>query len=180
VGYTQLRQGSLTERSVLSLTNFIPGGRGFFAYQAAEFDLKGPANGTAEPGLSYFLANVRVSPAARLELQGTYNRGHSLDARRLTDDLLNDRPLTAQAIEGLRYESAGGRVTVQIARQVFLYAGYARDRNNRDDEPTGSPISPISTWLSTSQGAAPRPRAPGQMAVHSSPTCRLVQTCARR
>ena len=95
VGYTQIRQGSLTERSVLSVTNFVPAGRRFFAYQAAEFDVQGPAGGAAQRGLSYFLANVRVTPAERVELLGTYNRGHSLDARRLTEDVLNGRPLTS-------------------------------------------------------------------------------------
>jgi len=137
VGYTTVKQGALTERSVLSVTNFIPGGQSFFAYQAAEFEVKGPAQGAASPGLSYFLTNVRVSPSSRVELNGTYNRGRSLDARQLTDDVLNGRALTPQAVEGLHYESAGGRVTVEVARRVRLYAGYSRDRTNRDDTATG-------------------------------------------
>lgn len=137
VGYTHVSQGALTERSVLSLTNFIPVGRSFFAYQAAEFEVKGPAQGAVAPGLSYFLTNVRVSPSSRVELNGTYNRGRALDARRLTDDLLNGRALTSEAVEGLRYESAGGRITVEVVPRVRLYAGYARDRTNRDDAATG-------------------------------------------
>jgi hypothetical protein len=137
VGYTRVRQGVLTERSVLSVTNFVPAGTRFFAYQVAEFDVEGPAGGTARRGLSYFLANVRATPAARLEVMGTYNRGHALDARRLSEDVLNGRPLTSHAIEGLRYESAGGRVTVQVVPRVRVYVGYAVDRNNRDDVATG-------------------------------------------
>ena len=137
VGFTNVKQGGLNERSVLSLTNFIPGGQRFFAYQAAEVEVKGPAQGTATAGLSYFLTNLRVSPAPRVELNGTYNRGRSLDARRLTDDLLNGRALTPEAIEGLHYESAGGRITVEVVSRLRLYAGYARDRTNRDDTATG-------------------------------------------
>lgn len=140
IGYTQIRQGALTERSVLSLTNFVPAGTRVFVYQAAEFDVQGPAGGAAQRGLSYFLANVRVTPAERFELAGTYNRGHSLDARRLTEDVLNGRPLTAQAIDGLRYESAGGRATVEVLPRVRIYAGYSLDRNNRDDAATGRAI----------------------------------------
>jgi hypothetical protein len=137
IGYTRVQQGSMTERSVLSTTNFLPMGRAVNVYQAAEYEVRGPAQGTAQRGLSYFLANVRVSPASRLEVLGTYNRGRALDARQLTADLLTGRSLTQQAVEGLTYESAGGRVTVQPVRGVHVYASYARDRNNRDDAPTG-------------------------------------------
>jgi hypothetical protein len=125
---------------VLSFTNFIPAGDAFFAYQAAEYEVKGPANGTAQPGLSYFLANVRLSAGQDIELSGTYNRGRSLDARRLTDDVINGRALTAQAIEGLHYESGGGRVTVELVPRVRVYAGYSRDRTNRDESATGRSI----------------------------------------
>jgi hypothetical protein len=137
VGYTTVKQGAATERSVLSITNYIPAGRAFFAYQAAEYEVKGPADGAAAAGLSYFLTNVRVSAGQRVELNGTYNRGRSLDARQLTDDVLNGRALTAQAVEGLHYESGGGRVTVEVGPRVRLYAGYSRDRTNREDLATG-------------------------------------------
>ncbi len=136
VGFARVRQGGLTERSLLTFSNFIPAGKRFFAYQAAEFDIKGPANGTAGGGLSYFLANVRVSPTDRVEILGTYNRGRALDARGLTEDLLKGRPLTTQAIEGLRYESRGARLTVEVVKNVRIYGGIATDRNNRDDDPT--------------------------------------------
>lgn len=137
VGLATIRQGALTERSMLSVTNYIPAGRAFFAYQALEYDLKGPAAGTARSGLSYFLVNARASLGSRVDLQGTYNRGRSIDARGLTDDVINGRPLTARAVEGLRYETQGGRLTVKVARGIDVYAGHARDRNNRDDAAIG-------------------------------------------
>jgi len=137
VGYTRVQQGSLTERSVLSFTNYVPAGSRFFAYQAAEVDVNGPAQGTAPSGLSYFLTNARYSPARRLEVSGTYNRGRSIDARTLTNDLLNGRALTQQATDGLRYESRSGRLTVEVFRGTQLYASYAQDRTNRDDALTG-------------------------------------------
>jgi len=137
IGFAQIQQKSVTERSMLSVTNYIPAGRSVFVYQAMEYDIKGPAGGAAKGGLSYFLVNGRASAGPRVELYGTYNRGHSINARQLTEDLLNGRPLTTQAIDGLRYESAGGRVRVRVARQIELNAGYARDRNNRDDASTG-------------------------------------------
>jgi hypothetical protein len=137
VGYTSVQQAGMTERSLLTFTNYIPGPSGFFLYQAAEVDLKGPADGTAPSGLSYFVANVRASAGSHVELNGSYNRGRSLDARRLTEDVLNGRPLTEQAIEGLQYETAGARVIVRAARQTDVWVGYARDKNNRDDAATG-------------------------------------------
>lgn len=137
VGYTRVSQGTLTERSVLSVTNFVPAGSRVFAYQAAEVEVGRPAGGAGGRGLSYFLTNLRVTPAARLELQGTYNRGRSLDARRLTSDLLGGRALTPQALEGIVYESGGGRVTAEVLPRLRVYAGYARDRTNREDSSTG-------------------------------------------
>ena len=137
VGYTRVQQGSLTERSVVSLTNYIPVASRFFAYQAAEIDVSGPAHGAAPSGLSYFLTNARYSPLERIELSGTYNRGRSIDARTLTNDLLNGRALTQQATDGLRYESRGGRLTVEVVRGVQIYGSYAQDRTNRDDALTG-------------------------------------------
>ena len=135
VGYTRVQQGSMIERSVLSTTNFLPIKRVVNVYQAAEYEVRGPAQGTAQRGLSYFLANVRATPLAGIELLGTYNRGRALDARQLTADLISGRPLTQQAVDGLKYESAGGRVTVEPIRNVHAYVSYARDRNNRDDVP---------------------------------------------
>jgi hypothetical protein len=137
VGYTQVRQGALTERSVLSFTNFVPGGQKFFAYQVAEYEVRGVAQGNGPSGLSYFLTNVRVNPTSRLELSGTYNRGRSIDARTLTNDLLSGRALTPRAVDGLRYESRGGRVSVEILRGTRIYTSYTQDRTNRDDALAG-------------------------------------------
>ena len=137
VGVANVKQGPITQRSMLTIANYIPAGRSFFAYQALEYDIRGPAGGAGRRGLSYFLLNARASAGSRVELQGTYNRGRSIDARRLSDDVINGRPLTPNAVDGLRYETIGGRVSVRLVRSFEVYGGYARDRNNRDDEPTG-------------------------------------------
>ena len=138
IGYTRVQQGALTERSVLSITNYVPaGGTRFFAYQAAEIDVNGPAQGAAPSGVSYFLMNARYSATQRVEVSATYNRGRSIDARTLTNDLLNGRALTQQATEGLRYETRGGRLTVELFRGTQVYGSYAQDRTNRDDALTG-------------------------------------------
>jgi len=137
VGYTRVTQGALVERSVLSVTNLVPAGSNVFAYQVAEYDVGGPAGGAVPAGLSYFLTNLRVNAGDRVELTGTYNRGRSIDARRLTTDLLHDRALTPQAVEGLRYESRGGRLSIEVVRGLRLSGAYAQDRNNRGDDLTG-------------------------------------------
>ncbi len=168
VGFADIRQGALTERAMLSVTNYIPVGKSFFAYQALEYDLKGPADGAATGGLSYFLVNARASAGPRVEVQGTYNRGRSLNARQLTDDVINGRALSADAVDGLRYESAGGRVSVKVVRGVEIYGGYARDRNNRDDAATGritiggyaSNLFGTGTDLSASDARIDRPTGP--------------------
>ncbi len=138
-GVVTIRNGSLTERTVLSTTNFLPVRRVFFLYQAAEYDLQAPS-GQGRSGLTYFFTNARVSPASRLDLQGTYNRGRSVDTRGLAQDVVSGRPLTQTAIDGLLYESAGGRATVEVVQRVRVYAGYSRDKTNRDDAPTGRTI----------------------------------------
>ena len=136
LGFVTVRDASLTERAVLTATNYVPVGKRFFLYQASEYDVTAPA-GQARPGLSYFFANARFSPVPRVELQGNYNRGRSIDTRSLSEDVLNGRPLTQMAIDGLLYESTGGRVTVEVVRRVRAYVGYSRDKNNRDDAATG-------------------------------------------
>jgi len=137
VGYSRITQSGVLQRNLLTFTNYVPGPSGFFLYNAAEVDLTGPADGTASGGLSYFLANLRVSAGPRLELNGTYNRGRALDAQRLTDDVINGRSLTPEAVEGLKYSTAGGRAIVRVARQADIWAGYYQDQNNRDDQAVG-------------------------------------------
>lgn len=134
LGYIQVRDQSLIERSVLSATNFVPVGRTFFLYQAAEYDLSQPA-GMAKGGFNYFYANARVNPSARVELQGTYNRGRSIDTRGIADDVLNGRPVSQATALGLAYESQGGRITVEPIARVRVYAGFTQDKSSREDKP---------------------------------------------
>ena len=136
IGYVNVRQGSLIERSVITGANFLPIGRKLFLYQAGEYDIQPPA-GTAKKGLAYFYSSTRVNPMNRIELQGTYNRGRSIDARGLGTDVINGRPIAQAAVDGLLYESIGGRVTVEPVPRVHVYGGYSRDKNNRDTAPTG-------------------------------------------
>ena len=136
VGYVLVRNGTLTERSVVTTSNFLPIGQKIFIYQAAEYDVQQP-DGMASRGLAYFFANGRVTANPRLELQGTYNRGRSVDARGLGDDVLNGRPITQASVDGLLFESVGGRATVEVLPRVRIYAGYSRDKNNRDTDATG-------------------------------------------
>lgn len=135
VGYVSIRHGALTERSVVTTTNFLPVRRKVYLYQAAEVNAGAPA-GVGRSGLAYFFANLRVTPTERLELQGTYNRGRSIDARGLGDDVLNGRPIPQRSVDGLLYESAGGRVTVEVVSRVRVYGGLSLDKNNRDAERT--------------------------------------------
>jgi len=135
LGYVAIRDGALTERSVLTTTNFLSVRRKLYVYQAAEVDLASPA-GVGRAGLAYLFANVRVTPVQRLELQGTYNRGRAIDARGLSEDLISGRPIVQSTVDGLLYESLGGRVTAEVVPRVRLYAGYSRDKNNRDTDPT--------------------------------------------
>lgn len=136
LGYVTIRDGPLTERAVLTTTNFLPLGRKLFVYQAAEYDTQSPA-GQAPKGLTYLFGNVRMTPTERVDVQGTYNRGRSVDARGLGEDILSGRPIAQTSLDGLLYESIGGRLTVEAVRRVRLYAGYSRDKNNRDTDPTG-------------------------------------------
>jgi hypothetical protein len=133
LGYVQVKNASATERSVLTTTNYVPIGKKVFVYQAAEVDLEGPA-GQGSGGLTYFFTNARVAATSRVDVQGLYHRGRSIDARTITEDQLNGRPISPKALEGLLFESAGARVNVTVARGIRAFGGYARDRNNRDDE----------------------------------------------
>jgi len=135
LGYVLIRNGDLTERSVLTTTNYVPVGQRVFIYQAAEVDLQGPA-GQGSGGLTYFFVNGRVTPTPRLDIQGTFHRGLSIDARTITLDQMNGRPIPPKLLDGLLFESAGGRVTVEVARGVRVFGGYGIDKNNQDSEQT--------------------------------------------
>ena len=131
VGYINVRNEDLTERSVLSFTNYIPVQQSVFVYQAAEVDLTGPG-GEGSGGLTYFFVNARVAPVKRADIQATYHRGRSIDARSITDDLLNGRPVPAKTLDGFLYESIGARLTVEVAKGFRVFAGYGQDKNDRD------------------------------------------------
>ncbi|MFN7989247.1 MAG: hypothetical protein U0529_17360 [Thermoanaerobaculia bacterium] len=136
LGFVTVRNSGMTERSVLTTTNFLPEGRTLFFYVAGEWDLARPG-GVGDTGLSYALVNARWAVSSRVELQGLYHRGRSYDARTLTQDQLDGRPIDPRLAEGFLYESLGGRVTVQVAKGVSLYAGYASDRGSREEGSTG-------------------------------------------
>ncbi|MGE3842503.1 MAG: hypothetical protein AB7I50_13035 [Vicinamibacterales bacterium] len=135
-GFVTVRNGGLTERSVLTFTNYLPVGRSLFVYQAGEIDVRAPV-GTAQGGLAYLFTSARVNAGRRVELMGTHNRGRSLDVRGLAEDVLSGRPVAQRQIDGLQYESLGGRISVEVVPRVRVYTGYSRDKNNRDDAPTG-------------------------------------------
>lgn len=132
IGYVNVRNQGLTERSVVTFTNFLPVGRRLFLYQAGEYDLVGVA-GNGGRRLSYLLNNVRVSAGSRIELQGTYHRGRSVDTRSLALDVIQGAAVSTRRVEGLFYESVGGRVWVTVVPHVRLNAGYSSDRTNSTD-----------------------------------------------
>ena len=136
LGFVTIRNSGLTERSVLSTTNFVPFGRKLFLYVAGEYDAAKPG-GQGETGLSYAFVNARWTVSSRVELQGLYHRGRSYDARTITQDQLDGRPVDPRLLAGFLYESGGGRLTVEVARGVRVFAGYSQDRGNRDSGSTG-------------------------------------------
>lgn len=132
LGYVTTRNSGLTERSVLTTSNFVPVGKKLFVYQLAEYDLQG-AGGLGEKGLNYFFANARYTPVSAVELLATVHRGRSIDARTITEDILRGRSVDQKTLDGFLFESAGARVTVEVMKNVRVHAGYAADRHNRDD-----------------------------------------------
>ncbi len=132
VGFVTVRNQDLTEREVLTFTNFLPIGKSVFVYQAGEYHLSGPA-GNGEGGLNYFFINGRATATKFLEVQADYHRGRSVDARTITLDVINGRPVSTQSLQGMLYESAGARVTANITPQYRVYASYYRDRVSQDD-----------------------------------------------
>lgn len=150
LGYVVIKDSSLTERAVLTTTNFVPGGKNFFLYQASEYDLSRPG-GVGNRGLSYFFANARYSPVRAVEIMANYHRGRSIDTRTITQDVLNGRPVDQKSLDGYRFESVGGRITVEVITNVRIYAGYANDRNNRDDRAAGRVTAGL--WASNIAGS---------------------------
>jgi hypothetical protein len=135
-GFVHIRDEGMTERSVLSFTNYLPFRKRVFVYQAAEYDVAGP--GIPDSGaLTYFFANGRYVVNRWVEVQGLYHHGRSIDSRSILRDQLDGRPVDPKALDGLRFESVTGRVTVSIGKWVRLFGGYGQDRNNREDEASG-------------------------------------------
>ncbi len=132
LSYVALRDSGLTERSVILFNNYLPIGKKFFLYQAAEYDLLGPA-GQGSGHLTYVFANARYSPVPAVEIQGLYHRGWSFDTRTLVDNRLNGRPLDQRALDGYLYESVGGRLTLTVLSGIRIYGGYSQDHNNFGD-----------------------------------------------
>jgi hypothetical protein len=136
VGFMGVRNQNLTERSVLSVTNYVPAGHRFFLYQAAEVDLAGPG-GQGTGRLSYFFVNAHGSPTQAVDVQVTYHRGVSVDARSITDDIINGRPVPAKSLDGFLFQSVGARVSVRVTKTIRVYGGYGQDTNDRQADPTG-------------------------------------------
>jgi hypothetical protein len=136
IGFVHIRDQGLTERSVLSFTNYLPLGKQVFVYQAAEYDLAGP--GIQNTGaLTYFFANGRYVVNRWIELQGLYHHGRSIDSRSIIRDQLDGRAIDPKALDGMRFESLTGRATVTLGKYLRLFGGYGQDRNNRDDQASG-------------------------------------------
>ena len=133
LGYVNIRNQGLTERSVLVFSNYIPIKREFYLYQAMEYDLQGPA-GQGQGRLTYFFANARYSPLRLIELQGIYHHGRSIDARTITEQVHSGRPVSESALEGFLFESVGGRLTLRLVPGFQVFAGYAQDKTNEQDE----------------------------------------------
>lgn len=133
IGYTNIKYHNLTERSVLLFSNYISVKRSFFLYQAAEYDLRGPA-GLGTGGLTYFFTNLRYSPWSWAEIQGTYHRGRSLDTRTISEYVRTAQPVKESLLEGFLFESLGGRLTLRPFSNVHVFVGYARDKGDVQEE----------------------------------------------
>lgn len=133
LGHVNIRNQGLTERSVLVFSNYLPIKREFFLYQALEYDLQGPA-GQGQGKLTYLFANARFSPWRFIELQGIYHHGRSIDTRAITEQVHSGRPVSESALEGFLFESIGGRLTLRFVPGFQVFAGYAQDKKNEQDE----------------------------------------------
>lgn len=131
LGYVQIRDQNVTERSVATMLNFIPIGRDFFLYQAAEIDTTGPAGTGGGPRLTYIFVNARYRAATWLEFQFLYHHGTSIDTRSIAQDILNGRPVDPRALDGFLYGSIGGRVSIEPLRNLRIWGGYSQEQSSR-------------------------------------------------
>jgi hypothetical protein len=135
VGYVNVRNSGKMERSVFVFTNFLPIGSDFFLYQAAEVDAYGIDRESL--GLNYFFTNGRYTIKRKVEIQGLFNHGRSIDFRTLTLDQINGRPINEKDTRGFLFESIEGRVTYLAAPGLRFYVGYGQDQSNEGDDKTG-------------------------------------------
>lgn len=135
IGYVNVRNTGRMERSVFVLTNFLPVGEDFFLYQAAEIDAFGVNRESL--GLNYFFTNARYTARRKVEFQGAFHHGRSIDFRTLTLDQINGRPLDEKDTRGFLFESIEGRVTYLAAPGLRFYVGYGQDRGNEGEDTTG-------------------------------------------
>ncbi len=134
LGYVQVRNEDIQERSVITLTNYLPLAKNLFIYQTGEYDLS-PPGGVGHAGLNYFMINGRWLPMPKLELQAIYHYGRSIDARTLSQDQIDGRPIDPRVLEGFLFESIGGRVTYSILPMLRIFGGYAEEKRNAGDKP---------------------------------------------
>ncbi|MFI5182635.1 MAG: hypothetical protein ACHQPI_14730 [Thermoanaerobaculia bacterium] len=131
LGYVQVKDQGVTERSVVTMLNFIPIGRDFFLYQAAEYDLSAPGGAGGGGGrLTYIFVNARLRATPWLEFQGMYHHGISIDTRSIAQDVLNGRPTDPRTLEGFLYGSIGGRVTIEPIRGIRVWGGYSQEQSS--------------------------------------------------
>jgi hypothetical protein len=133
LGWVLIKNEDLTERSVVVFNNFIPVRRTFHFFQALEYDTQGPG-GEGDSDLTYFFTNMRYTPVRIVDIQLIYHRGRSINARTITQDILDGRPIDPERLDGLLYESGRLRVSVRPWRAMRLWAGYGRERSNDGDD----------------------------------------------
>ena len=134
LGYVRIQDQSVTERSVVTMLNFIPIGKEFFLYQAAEIDTTGPAGTGGGPKLTYIFVNARYRATPWLEFQALYHHGTSIDTRTIAQDILNGRPVDPRALEGFLFGSIGGRISIEPLRNLRIWGGYSQEQTSRAGE----------------------------------------------
>jgi hypothetical protein len=134
IGYVNINNSGLTERSVIVFTNYLPIEKKLYVYQSAEVDLVGPG-GTGSGGMNYFFINGRYTTASNnVNVFATYHHGRSIDARSITDDVLNGRPVDPARLNGLLFESFDFRVMTKVIGSFQVFGSYGQDRNNREEQ----------------------------------------------
>ena len=69
LGYVQVRHQDILERSVITLTNYLPLAKNLYFYQAGEYDLAKPG-GVGRSGLNYFMINGRSAAGSQARAPG--------------------------------------------------------------------------------------------------------------